>query len=512
MATQNNEPLVVSLERVLLGDTTKDVVDKINNNNEAIINAIDWVEENAGKVEDVLVNDVSVVGNDKIARINSILHAENANNINAKQLLAQGDTNKYPIAVLATQDYSNENGKFTQVYVPKTTVTIKNDTGDIDIGDKKVLTSADLGRYNTARGLGVASLGENGKIPTAQLPSFVDDVIDGYYNPVSNRFYTSYTTQNVTPAKDYYYIDVATGICYIFNNDALEEYNGAIHSDASHIIPGIYNSSTGSFAKYVFDEANRITPESNKIYVDLITNKTYRFNGNAGYVEISKQIALGETEATAYPGNKGKENAEEIDFIKYNFASVVNNDVLTQDELILGNSSKQIKSSGKKLVEYDLIGDTKGDLTIPTDKQNEVPSAYMLGYATREAMETLFVLDAFRRGKDLYASDHPDYHKLILIANRNTAITAADTNSAKAMAELMDRGFAPIRVQRGNTIIHTDIESSQSTGDDNVTTYTVKIGIDASLQEAFTKNWGSAIYFTKVLSMMQQNFYRQSSN
>lgn len=512
MATQNNEPSVVSLKRVLLGDTTKDVVDKINNNNEAIINAIDWVEENAGKVEDVLVNDVSVVGNDKIARINSILHAENAENINAKQLLAQNDTNKYPIAVLATQDYSNEDGKFTQVFVPKTTVTIKNDTGDIDIGDKKVLTSADLGRYNTARGLGVASLGENGKIPTAQLPSFVDDVIDGYYNPVINRFYTSYTTQNVTPAKDYYYIDAATGICYIFNNNALEEYNGAIRSDASHIIPGIYNVSTGSFAKYVFDEANRITPESSKIYVDLITNKTYRFNGNAGYVEISKQIALGETEATAYPGNKGKENAEEIDFIKYNFASVVNNDALTQNELILGNSSKQIKSSGKKIVEYDLIGETNDGMMIPEEKKNDIPTAFMLGYAVREAMEPFHILDAFRRGKDIYDSDHPDYHKLILVANRDTSITAADSGSAKVIARLMDRGYVPIRIMRAGTIIHTDIEYSQSAYDDDGYTYTIKIAIDASLQEAFTSGWSGAIYFAQCLSPLQQNYYPQSSN
>jgi hypothetical protein len=51
--------------------------------------------------------------------------------------------------------------------------------------------------------------------------------------------------------------------------------------------------------------------ESGKIYVTLDNNKTYRWSGSA-YVEISASIALGETESTAYAGNKGKQNAENI--------------------------------------------------------------------------------------------------------------------------------------------------------------------------------------------------------
>ena len=45
--------------------------------------------------------------------------------------------------------------------------------------------------------------------------------------------------------------------------------------------------------------------ESGKIYVALDTNKTYRWSGT-GYVEISASIALGETAATAYRGDRGK--------------------------------------------------------------------------------------------------------------------------------------------------------------------------------------------------------------
>ena len=44
---------------------------------------------------------------------------------------------------------------------------------------------------------------------------------------------------------------------------------------------------------------------SGRIYVTLDTNLTYRWGGTS-YVEISASLALGETAATAYPGNKGK--------------------------------------------------------------------------------------------------------------------------------------------------------------------------------------------------------------
>jgi len=81
---------------------------------------------------------------------------------------------------------------------------------------------------------GVAELDSSGKVPSAQLPSFVDDVLE-YANLAS------------FPASG----------------------------------------------------------ESGKIYVALDTNLTYRWSGSA-YVEISQSLALGETPATAYRGDRGK--------------------------------------------------------------------------------------------------------------------------------------------------------------------------------------------------------------
>ena len=63
--------------------------------------------------------------------------------------------------------------------------------------------------------------------------------------------------------------------------------------------------------EYSSTSAFPVTGESGKIYVATDTNKTYRWSGSA-YVEISESLALGETASTAYPGNKGKANADAI--------------------------------------------------------------------------------------------------------------------------------------------------------------------------------------------------------
>lgn len=57
------------------------------------------------------------------------------------------------------------------------------------------------------------------------------------------------------------------------------------------------------------------TGESGKIYIALDTNKTYRWGGTT-YVELTSSITLGETSSTAYAGDKGKKNREDINNLK----------------------------------------------------------------------------------------------------------------------------------------------------------------------------------------------------
>ena len=110
------------------------------------------------------------------------------------------------------------------------------------------LTAADVGAIpSTQKGVanGVASLDSTGKVPSAQLPSYVDDVIEGYLS------------------------------------------GGKFYVESAH--------------------TTEITAESGKIYVDLTNDRniTYRWSGTT-YVEISKSLALGETASTAYRGDRGK--------------------------------------------------------------------------------------------------------------------------------------------------------------------------------------------------------------
>lgn len=82
--------------------------------------------------------------------------------------------------------------------------------------------------------------------------------------------------------------------------------------DENNLIPGEYLPSyVDDILEYATLANFPTTGESGKIYVDLKTNKTYRWSGSS-YVEISASLALGETDSTAYAGNKGKANAEAI--------------------------------------------------------------------------------------------------------------------------------------------------------------------------------------------------------
>ncbi len=90
---------------------------------------------------------------------------------------------------------------------------------------------------------GVAELDKNGLVPSSQLPGYVDDVLEGYFE------------------------------------------NGIFYSNPEH--------------------TEELAGEAGKIYVDLETNKTYRWSGSA-FIVISETLALGETSSTAYRGDKGK--------------------------------------------------------------------------------------------------------------------------------------------------------------------------------------------------------------
>ena len=118
--------------------------------------------------------------------------------------------------------------------------------------DGKYATKTDSDTKYQPKG-SYATLDGNGKVPSPQLPSYVDDVIEGYYS------------------------------------------NGKFYSDSA--------------------KTKEITGEGGKIYTDLASNKTYRWGGTS-WVEISASLAIGETAGTAYDGAKGAKNANDIANLK----------------------------------------------------------------------------------------------------------------------------------------------------------------------------------------------------
>lgn len=130
----------------------------------------------------------------------------------------------------------------------------------------------------------VATLDANGKVPSSQLPSFVDDVVEGYlYYKLLTSQPSSWDPTKYFKLVDGKYVHGTAGETWAADT----WYEQDFYSDSSH--------------------TTKISPESGKIYVDIPSNKTYRYGGaSSGYVEISESLALGETSSTAYRGDRGK--------------------------------------------------------------------------------------------------------------------------------------------------------------------------------------------------------------
>lgn len=114
-----------------------------------------------------------------------------------------------------------------------------------------------------AQASGLASLDENGKVPSEQLPSYVDDVIDVY------------ATYDKSPTGDL--------------------SNISLFADADHNTP--------------------ITGEAGKIYQNVTTGEPgyqFRWTGTTWSLIVSGGVVIGEITGTAYDGAKGKTTTDNL--------------------------------------------------------------------------------------------------------------------------------------------------------------------------------------------------------
>lgn len=114
---------------------------------------------------------------------------------------------------------------------------LKNDKADLVDGKVPVdelppmdyIPLEDMGQPN-----GVATLDDNGIIPSSQLPSYVDDVIEGYL--YEGHFYEDAEhTQEIEGEKGIIYIDNPTGFTYRWSGDQFIQIGGTEYTEGNGI-------------------------------------------------------------------------------------------------------------------------------------------------------------------------------------------------------------------------------------------------------------------------------------
>ncbi len=163
------------------------------------------------------------------------------------------DANNVQDALVEIKDIA-DNGGVTGVKGNAETTYRKGNVNitPVNIGLGNLTNDSQVKRSEMGKANGVATLGADGKVPTSQLPSYVDDVLE-------------YENKAAFPA----------------------------------------------------------TGEEGKIYVAKDTNLTFRWSGSS-YVEISASLALGETNSTAYAGDKGKALATRLTTAEGNISENTN--------------------------------------------------------------------------------------------------------------------------------------------------------------------------------------------
>lgn len=218
---------------------------------------ITYISGQVVKTNSIFINDIRVLAKLGVGQEPTPEEMSIINDIISQLNTKIAETNTATTFANEKGTYANEQGTFAQ-----NQGNYAKDTGDtyIDILNNKVdkitgkglstndYTTVDRNKVNNLPNDTVTILSnkadlENGKLVASQLPSYVDDVLNGYYR--DNKFYEeeTYTTE--------------------------------------------------------------IIGETGKIYIDLDTNITYRWSG-IDFVEVSSSLALGETSSTAFRGDLGK--------------------------------------------------------------------------------------------------------------------------------------------------------------------------------------------------------------
>jgi hypothetical protein len=281
----------------------------------------------------------------------------------------------------------------------------------------------DLDTFKATKGQanGLASLGSDGKVPAAQLPSYVDDVIDVY------------ATYDVSPTN--------------------QISNIKLYSDAAH--------------------ANPVTGEAGKSYNDITEGHPgyqFRWSGTTWVPITSGGLIIGEISGTAYDGAKGKTTT---DVVKSLPNTLVNGVRITPEagrvNLILINGhradSDSIYSNGPNINNYiqpatatqagvmSAADKVKLDTTLPKQISDETTARV----AAINALQGELADDIAQE-----------------VVDRNSAIAAAKTELTTAInKEVSDRKAADTQVrtdlEAAVELVAEDLRGADTTLQNNIT-------------------------------------------
>ncbi|WP_299182715.1 hypothetical protein [uncultured Chryseobacterium sp.] len=165
----------------------------------------------------------------------------------------------------------------------------------ITVSMGSVATSVDLANYVplTQKGAanGVATLDGSGMVPSSQLPSYVDDVLEGYYRSADGRFYKEAAYTNVIAGetgKIYVSLDTnksyrwsGTAFVYITSGavDSVNGLTGVVVLNKSHV--GLGNvDNTADSAKSVLSATKWTTARTISLSGVTATAQTIDGSGN----------------------------------------------------------------------------------------------------------------------------------------------------------------------------------------------------------------------------------------
>lgn len=191
---------------------------------------------------------------------------------------------------------------YTEADIEETKTNIATNTENIATLNEDVSSNTDdiialQGRVTTnetdiaAIKSGYAPLNENGKVESQYLPGYVDDVVEFATEKtsadVSSLLPSTDKTSTAENVQVLYLTDTNRFVLFVAQNE------------------GLYYASWGDAETFGDADGLGVTPVAGKVYVCTATNKTYRWSGTQLTV-IGTDLALGETEGTAFDGARGK--------------------------------------------------------------------------------------------------------------------------------------------------------------------------------------------------------------